>query len=118
MASIVGLGVLIAVVGVRYYLAHRDVPFDRTTWIRPVGACEHSPRGRMVDDLVQWHLHQGMAMKQVRMLLGPPDEVADQGTTWVYDVDREWDPLLDTCVTLELWTRANRLRHAEVMRDS
>ena len=57
-------------------------------------------------------------MKRVRQLLGPPGEVTDYGTTWVYAVDREDEFLLDTCVTLELSTGGERLQRATVMRDS
>jgi hypothetical protein len=118
LGVLVGLAALITVIGVRYYLSHRDLSFDQTAWIKPAGWCEHSRRGRMVDDVVKRRLHAGMTMKRVRSLLGPPDGVADSGTTWAYDVDREDDFLMDTCVTLELWWRDNRLQRAEVMRDS
>jgi hypothetical protein len=114
---LVGLAALAAVVGVSYYRSHRDLSFDRATWIRPVGWCEHSRRGMMVKDLVRRHLRPGMPMKRVRSLIGPPDEVSDYGTAWLYNVDREDEFFLDTCVGLELWTHGHRLQRAFVFRD-
>jgi hypothetical protein len=117
-ALAVGLGGLLAIVGIGYHVAHRDLAFDQSTWMQPVGWCEHSPRGRMVDDLVKRHLPHGLDTKRVRRLLGPPDDVSDYGTVWWYSVDREDEFFLDTCVSLEVvWTHGNRLERAEVLRD-
>lgn len=48
-------------------------PFDRTTWLKHRGDYE-SPRGRLVDDLLERHLKIGMTKRQVVRLLGQPDE--------------------------------------------
>src|SRR5205814_7117470 len=117
-AVLVAIGALVATFGVRYYLAHRDLSFDRTAWLtaRTHGYCEKSRRGRMVDDLVHEHLTTGMPMKRVRQLLGPPDDSSNG--VWSYGVDREDEVFLPTCVYLELQTQGGRLQHAEVYQDS
>jgi len=113
---LVGLAAIATVAGVRYYLSHRDFKFNRAAWIKPVGWCRESSRGRMVNDLVATHLRKGMPMTRVRNLLGPPEEMSDGD--WVYNVNREDEVFLDTCVTLELQTQRGRLEHVSVGRDS
>ena len=120
IVGVFGLIVVVAVgfIGARYYLAHRDLHFDRASWIRakPDGYCAKSRRGRMVDDLVHNRLRPGMSMASVRALLGAPDDISDG--VWSYGVDREDEVFLPTCVDLELQTHAGRLQHAEIYRDS
>jgi hypothetical protein len=120
IVAVFGVIVVVAVgfVGARYYLAHRDLRFDRAAWIRakPEGYCAKSGRGRMVDDLVHNRLRAGMSMASVRGLLGAPDDNSDG--VWSYGVDREDEVFLPTCVYLELQTRAGRLQHAGIYRDS
>ena len=113
---LVGLAAIVTVAGVRYHLSHRDLKFNRAAWIKPVGWCRESSRGRMVNDLVATHLRKGMPMTRVRHLLGPPEEMSDGD--WVYNVNREDEVFLDTCVTLERQTQRGRLKHVSVGRDS
>jgi len=70
----------------------------------------------MVNDLFATHLRKGMPMTRVRHLLGPPEEMSDGD--WVYNLNREDEVFLDTCVTLELQTQRGRLEHVSVGRDS
>ena len=69
-AVFIGLAAIVAVARVRYYSSNRELKFDRAAWIRPVGWCRESSRGRMVNDLVATHLPAGMPMRGVRHLLG------------------------------------------------
>jgi hypothetical protein len=120
-AVLVAIGAVVATVGLRYYIAHRDLRFDRAAWMaaKTHGYCKKSRRGRMLDDLVHNHLRPGTPMTRVRRLLGTPDGTSD-GTrgSWTYEVDREEEVFLPTCVYLVLHTHGGRLQHAEVYRDS
>ena len=69
----------------------------------------------MVDDLQSRFLRAGMPKSEVRRLLGRPDQSLDP--TWAYNLDREDNFLLDTCVTLELEFTGERLQRATVRRD-
>jgi hypothetical protein len=69
----------------------------------------------MAGDLVREDLKPGMPLKEVRILLGPPDEI-DRGL-WVYNVDRKRDGLSYACVTLELRTAHGRVRTASIESD-
>jgi hypothetical protein len=52
-------------------------------------------------------------------LLGPPDETSNGiWGSWTYEVDREDEVFLPTCVHLELQTHRGRLQHVEIIRDS
>jgi outer membrane protein assembly factor BamE (lipoprotein component of BamABCDE complex) len=112
---LVAVTALVGTFGLRYYLAHRSLSFDRARWLAAShGYCAKSERGRMADDLVHNHLRAGMPLRQVRRLLGRPDYSADG--VWSYDVNQE-EGLLAICVYLELHTHAGRLQDAEVYRD-
>ena len=112
------LAALVATLGLRYYLAHRQLSFDRPRWLAAShGYCSKSERGRMVNDLVQNRLRPGMPLRRLRRLLGPPDyRSGGLSGSWDYNVDQE-DGLMAICVSLVLHTNAGRLQHAEVYRD-
>ena len=51
-----------------------DLPFDRMVWQKNTSTGEAwNPRGKMVGDLMENHLHVGMPQKEVIHLLGKPD---------------------------------------------
>jgi hypothetical protein len=60
-----------------YTLLHRpfnDRTFDRSVWIGVAGVpLERNPRGPMTEDLRRRFLHEGMSRREVRALLGQPD---------------------------------------------
>lgn len=68
--------VVSAFLGVRSW-AGRDMPFDSDLWKRKThalatGSGVESPRRRMINDLLDRHLHRGMGKDDVLQLLGDP----------------------------------------------
>jgi len=64
---------LLALGGWRWWQEYSE--FDAAEWRaqRAKGYCVSSVRNRMVGDLTENHLHQGMTAGEVRQLLGRPD---------------------------------------------
>ena len=93
----------------------RPASFDKDVWKRPVEWCSRSPRGEMASELVEKHLRPGMSAREVRALLGTPNEITPDDI-WVYYVDAE-PGLLDTCIMLQIYMTRDRLDYARVERD-
>jgi hypothetical protein len=71
VSALVVIGVLIVGGLVWFGVTRGAVSFDSERWKANDG-CENRVRGRMVDDLRDNYLHKGMAVRDVRKLLGPP----------------------------------------------
>ena len=57
------------------YMPEGSVAFQREVWIaHSANDDPRNPRGKMVDDLIDRHLQNGMSCTQVLVLLGPPAE--------------------------------------------
>jgi len=86
--SLVGVGIVVAVVLVLGVFAYRVRPhFDRQRWKDAAGVLVDSPRAAMVNDLGRRHLRVGMTRGEVLGLLGDPD-AQDSNGRLIYAIGR------------------------------
>lgn len=86
-----------------------DRPFDATVW-RTSPMEGESPRGQMLDDLMQKHLPVGMPRLEVHTLLGEPDARGNHVSIWRLG---DWSPngLDRLAVSFDAADKLSRLEH-------